>query len=91
CALCMIAATQRYWVEDLMPIHPGCDCNSGPLPPDYPPDQQVIDDDELEAIHDAVANATGLSDRGARLPDYRDLIMETEHGEYGPLLSFKET
>ena len=27
CALCLLAATQVYYVEDLMPIHTGCQCD----------------------------------------------------------------
>lgn len=91
CALCMLASTQRYWVKDLMPIHPGCDCKHGPLPPDYDASQQVIDADMLDRIHDEVYGSQGLSDRSGRVPDYRDLVLEYEHGEYGPCLKFKET
>jgi hypothetical protein len=88
CALCVVASTQRYWVENLMPIHPGCDCGQGPLPLDYD-GGQVIDSDTLERVHDIVAQRYGVSDRGARSPDYRDVLLVTEHGEYGPVLSFK--
>ena len=91
CALCVVASTQRYWVKDLMPIHPGCDCNSGPLPPNYDPGQQVIDEETLEQIHQIVQERTGSSDRGARTPDYSKLIVTTQHGEYGPVLGWKET
>ena len=88
CALCVIASTQRYHVENLLPIHPGCDCGQGPLPLDYD-GGQVIDSDTLERVHDIVAQRYGVSDRGARSPDYRDVLLVTEHGEYGPVLSFK--
>ena len=90
CALCVVASTQRYHVKDLLPIHPGCDCSVSPLPPGMGMDQ-VIDEELLEAVHDAVARATGASDRGARSPDYRDILVQTEHGEYGPVISFKGT
>lgn len=88
CALCVIASTQRYWVEDLMPIHPGCDCDTAPLPPGMGIDQ-VIDEETLEAAHKAVEERQGVSDRGGRDPDYRGLILTSEHGEYGPVISFK--
>ena len=88
CALCVIASTQRYHVEDLLPIHPGCDCSVSPLPPGMGM-SQVIDEELLEAVHDAVAEHTGASDRGARDPDYRKLIVQSEHGEYGPTIAFK--
>ena len=90
CALCVVASTQRYHVKDLLPIHPGCDCSVGPLPPGMGMDQ-VIDEELLEAVHEAVAAATGASDRGARSPDYHDILVQTEHGEYGPVISFKGT
>ena len=90
CALCVIASTQRYHVENLLPIHPGCDCNVGPLPAGMAVDQ-VIDEETLEAAHKAVEARTGASDRGGRLPEYKDIILTTEHGEYGPVISFKET
>ena len=82
--------TQRYHVENLLPIHPGCDCNVGPLPAGMAVDQ-VIDEETLEAAHKAVEARTGASDRGGRLPEYKDIILTTEHGEYGPVISFKET
>lgn len=88
CALCVIASTQRYWVEGLLPIHPGCDCATAPLPPGMGVDQ-VIDEETLEAAHKAVEDRTGASDRGGRDPDYHRLIVTTEHGEYGPVISFR--
>lgn len=88
CALCVIASTQRYYVADLMPIHPGCDCSVGPLPADMAM-HQVIDENTLEAAHRVVEERTGASDRGGRLPDYRKVVLQTEHGEYGPVISFK--
>lgn len=31
CSLCELASSQRYHVEDLMPIHPGCSCGVSPI------------------------------------------------------------
>lgn len=31
CALCLLASTQVYYHEDLMPIHPGCECDVEPI------------------------------------------------------------
>lgn len=103
CALCTIASTQRYWVKDLLPIHPGCDCSSGPLPNDVDWGQ-VIDPNTLEAAHDAVSQHLGTSDRGGRTPDYRHVLLSSDggnltvsgtrlvqvkqHGEYGPVLTW---
>lgn len=87
CALCVVASTQRYRIADLNPIHPACDCAIEPL---YGDDERVIDPDTLEAVHAAVAELTGRTDRGARTPDYRELLigrMTPEHGELGPMLA----
>ncbi|MFF4478671.1 hypothetical protein ACFY1A_16875 [Streptomyces sp. NPDC001520] len=88
CALCMIASTQRYHKKDLAPIHPGCDCLVKTVRADYDPGQ-VIDEERLEAIHDAVEAAIGDFDRGGRAIDYRKIIIANDHGEIGPVLGFR--
>lgn len=88
CALCMIAATQRYHKKDLAPIHPGCDCLVKTVTADYDPGQ-VIDEERLEQIHDAVEAAIGTFDRGARAVDYRKIIISRDHGEIGPVLGYR--
>lgn len=95
CAMCVIASTQRYWASDLQPIHPGCDCGQRPYRGD--PDVQIIHPDRLDAIYTAVENQFGSSDRGARLidgtnsvSDYLDLISVREHGELGPVLTWRD-
>lgn len=99
CALCVIASTQRYSKEDLLPIHPGCDCEVAPLAPGLA-SQQVIDEGLLERTHAEVSSHIGReSDRGARLAgrstddgfsEYTDLIITREHGEYGPTLAWRD-
>lgn len=101
CALCAVASTQRYWVKDLMPIHPGCDCGVEVLVGGEP-DRQVIDRPLLNEIHRRVGDFAGVDDlnasdlglakrsaRGERLSDFTDLIITREHGEIGPLLSWR--
>lgn len=88
CALCVIASTQRYTRGNLMPIHPGCDCNIRELSASESV-AQVIDPDLLEETHSQVEELTGIADRGGRAPDYRDLIVTHEHGEYGPTLAWR--
>lgn len=88
CALCLIAATQRYRKKNLLPIHPGCDCLVKTVKASYDPGQ-VIDEDRLNAIHAAVEAAGLTSDRGGRVTDYRKLIIQHTHGEIGPVLGFK--
>lgn len=89
CALCVVASTQRYYRGDLLPIHPGCDCDVQPLPPGLAVNQ-VIDEDLLEQVHQITADRIGVSDRGGRTPDYRKLLTVSEHGEYGPTLSWAQ-
>ena len=89
CALCVVASTQRYYRGDLLPIHPGCDCGVQPLPPGLAVNQ-VIDEDLLEQVHQITADRLGVSDRGGRTPDYRKLLTGSEHGEYGPTLSWAQ-
>lgn len=95
CALCVIASTQRYQVGQLMPIHPGCDCGVRPLKGGS--DEQVINPTRLESIHSAITNEFGDTDRAARYidgvkdgGDYTDLITTYNHGELGPLLSWRD-
>lgn len=88
CALCAIASTQRYYRGDLMPIHPGCDCGVMEVFSERDPGQ-IIDEDTLEMVHAEVEAFVGVSDRGGRVPDYRNLIVTREHGEYGPTLAWR--
>lgn len=95
CSLCVIASTQRYHRGDLMPIHPGCDCGVKSFKGD--PNVQVIEPDLLESVHTAVENEFGGSDRGARYldgrndrSDFLDLIVTRDHGEIGPVLTWRE-
>lgn len=95
CALCMIASTQAYRTGDLLPIHPGCNCDVEPLAPDTPRyealdgSDRVINPERLEKTHNMVQSLTGGSDRGGRDPDYRLLIAVRDHGELGPTLTFR--
>ena len=95
CALCVIASTQHYWVSDLMPIHPGCDCAVEPLPlgtkryAALGGGNRVIDPETLGLSHKAVQAVTGAADSSGRAPDYRKLIVIHQHGEIGPVLAFK--
>lgn len=88
CGLCVVSATQRYHRAELLPIHPGCDCSVAPLVGDEDPGQ-VIDEQLLEAAHDAIADRFGqqAADRGARDIDYRKVLLVQEHGELGPVLT----
>lgn len=104
CALCAIASTQRYRVNNLKPIHPGCDCGEEAIYGDFDPGQ-VIDRGGLESIHEALQSQLGVSDREARdaaigkfvqydddvrLADFTEIIATREHGEYGPTLTWRD-
>jgi hypothetical protein len=100
CALCIVAATQRYHRGKLMPIHPGCDCGVIPVYRDADPGQ-VIDPTALPDLHAALAEQFGAYSSGAReipgvkLEDsadplaYRDVLVEHTHGEIGPVLGVR--
>lgn len=103
CGLCVIASTQRYWVGDLLPIHPGCDCGVDVLPPGVDPGEQVFNQALLDATHDEIQSKLGATDYGARdlglgkadardrpISDYTDLIVTQTHGEYGPTLAWRD-
>lgn len=96
CGLCALAATQRYTIEDLMPIHPGCDCSVAPL---YGWNDRILDPGEVDRIHqlakdffgdgvDTFAASAG-SHTTRREYDFRDLVVVHEHGELGPVLAEK--
>lgn len=88
CALCILASTQRYWKGDLLPIHPGCNCTVDSLGVGDHFDQ-VLDQDQLARVHSQVEGFAGSSDTGGRTPDYRKMIVVRDHGEIGPLLTWK--
>jgi len=87
CALCYVASTQRYTRGELLPIHPGCDCGEMPIYGTTDPGQ-VIDEMRLSATHQRVAERFGISDPGAREPDYRKIAIKN-HGEIGPTLTVR--
>lgn len=86
CALCVIASTQQYRTGDLMPIHPGCDCNVDETEEGA---DHELDMELLASTHDQVERFAGISDAGGRAPDYRQLIVARDHGEYGPTLTWR--
>lgn len=87
CALCYVASTQRYHSGDLQPIHNNCDCGEMPI---YGTTDvgQVIDQERLDAVHEAVADRFGGSDLAARSIDYTKIKIH-EHGELGSVLTVK--
>jgi len=106
CALCTIASTQRYTRGDLMPIHPGCDCGEMPIYGNEDPGQvidqvrldQTYDsiEQELQLNPDFGARDAGLGKvinsptEGQKLADYTEIVVTSEHGEYGPTLRWRD-
>lgn len=103
CALCVIASTQRYTRGDLLPIHPGCDCGVKPYHARF--DSQVIDERLLNDTYTEIATrldhvsvgldardlGLGKTDaRGRPLSDFTELLVTNQHGELGPVLSWRD-
>lgn len=94
CSLCVVASTQRYRSDKLMPIHPGCDCSVEPLAPGTKLRGAIIEDGvpRLDAAKQIIREQ-GLSytDRAGMAnlkidTDSLDAIAEFQHGELGPVL-----
>lgn len=93
CAMCIVASTWSYKSGDLMPLHPGCDCSTAPLPPGIGTGR-IIDQDRLDEVR-GVIEAEGIryGDRAAlanttirvNTPSV-DAVTVLEHGELGPIL-----
>lgn len=85
CGLCYLASTQRYHHGDLLPIHPGCDCGETPIFGNTDVGQ-IIDQQTLDATHEAVSQRFGEFDASGRQIDYRKIQIQN-HTELGPYLS----
>lgn len=102
CGLCIVASTQRYRREDLLPMHPACDCSVAPIVGDVDPGL-IINAPLLEAAHQAIFDTFGKSSAGARdigrgvvnikgeALKYRDVLVTHQHGELGPILRVRGT
>lgn len=94
CGLCIVASTQRYYVGDLQPIHPGCDCTVAAFTADKDPGW-VINREQLANVHKAMADTFGSFDRSARgftqirgqVVQYRDVTLTRMNSELGPVLT----
>lgn len=87
CGICVVASTQRYHRQDLMPIHPACDCGVAPIVGTKDPGH-VLDAGLLDQAHAAIADRFGVSAASGRGSlDYRDVLITHEHGEIGPVIA----
>lgn len=69
CGLCVLAATQRYHLADLLPIHPACDCAVAPILGDADPGQTI---NSVTVTEGAAAVATNR--RGVKIFSGDDLV-----------------
>ncbi len=82
CIKCILASTRFYYKEDLLPIHPGCDC--GVEAAQKPKDRNVVYDDERLKEVKALIRENGIDP-----DDFSKVLVVHEHGELGPLLTLK--
>lgn len=79
CGLCIVAADRIYGMEDLLPIHGGCNCSVAPVTKSNDPGLSLNRQD-LDALYEA-----------AQGNDYKNLknirVTSYEHGELGPVLA----
>lgn len=76
CSLCQIAATQRYHIADLMPIHNNCNCGIEPITGSRSIGQKI----------DAKWVDAEPSEASAIPPDFSGLSVR-HNGEIGPVLT----
>jgi hypothetical protein len=65
CPLCVVASTQRYRRQDLMPIHPGCDCGVVPIVGDRDPGRIINRERYEQAKRDGVIDDITRSRQGS--------------------------
>lgn len=90
CRLCVLASTQRYTLEHLMPIHNRCGCTVVPIIGARDPGQ-VIDHELLSAMK--ADPALGTDGHRMTIDEirtrYREEVAVHEHGELGPVLGVR--
>lgn len=84
CGLCVAASDQIYGVEELMPIHEGCNCETMPIVGDDDPGLYI----NMEDFRQLYGTASPGREVGA--PTRQELsrvrVAVDEHGEFGPML-----
>ncbi|MFJ3030860.1 hypothetical protein ACIP5Z_02150 [Rothia terrae] len=79
CGLCIVAADRIYKVDDLMPIHDGCNCDVAPVTKANDPGLSLNQDDLKKLYSDAGESTAAKDLKNIRVTSY-------EHGELGPVL-----
>lgn len=87
CAKCVITSTRVYHKADLLPIHPGCNCDVQPIN-DLAAFKAEAKQRLMDA-HDLVATTFGPDAANPSATGYSDLIVVHDHGEYGPTLAVR--
>lgn len=79
CDLCVIASTQRYWTDQLMPIHDRCHCTVAPL---TQPTGQVLWEkvNQSSSIETDEGSSTSVEEHGELGP----VLVSPEHDFRGP-------
>jgi hypothetical protein len=87
CIKCVLTSTRVYSKAELLPIHPGCDCDVEPIVglAQFKTDAAR----RLADAHDMVAAQFGPDAANATGKGYSDLIVTHHHGEYGPTLGVR--
>jgi hypothetical protein len=83
CGLCVAAADRIYHVDDLMPVHSGCQCSSLPIVRGRGDPARIFNGADTTELYRRVLAAAG-STAADKLKNTR--IRVSEHGELGPVL-----
>lgn len=79
CGLCIAAASRRYYIRELKPIHGRCKCTIAPITDEHDIGD-LMNQDDLDVLYDAAG-----STRGKDLKRTRYAIEH--HSELGPILA----
>ena len=79
CGLCVVASDRIYTVEELLPIHGGCNCETLPILGENDPGRSLNEAD-LKKLYAAAGSTAGEELKRVR-------VTVNEHGEYGPVLT----
>lgn len=66
CPLCLLASTQTYYSEDLLPIHPNCECDVEPMGDDEEPRDIYVPDSYLRPSANKDGTARKVPGQGSR-------------------------
>jgi hypothetical protein len=81
CKICVLASTQRYSVIDKSAVHPGCDCGVAEL---------SAKEGRDKTIDPALLKSFAELEKTDGTLDPKDLITIHEHGELGPVLTWRK-